>query len=131
MGRHRDIMNEARKAIHQTLEVDALYLVPAAGVPGTYEDPVPVKVRVHDRAVQLGDLKGTSFDYAVKADNNPQVIFLREEMAAPARNAIVSVEAGEAYAIDSVEAPHGVTVAANVTRLRASETVGLPVPEVD
>lgn len=127
MSRIRDLKRQARRAIHREFQIDALYLVPAVDGPG-YDLTLPVQVRLHLRAVELGDLKGTNFHYADRHDNNPQIIFLREQVALPARNAVVSIEVGEAYRIDNLNAPEDITIAANVTRMPLSETVGLPIP---
>lgn len=137
-GTFRDIKATARAKVHSTMQVEALYLVanPDYVSPGDTptEDPyieTPVNVRVHSGKIALGDMKGTNFHFAERTEENPSIIFLVSEIAAPERNAIVSVVAGEAYRIDYVEPTDNLTVTAKCLRLNASEAADLPVPETE
>lgn len=108
--------------------VPALYLLPAD--PGPWEEPVPCGVRLHLKFQALGDLKGTSSHYAEREEMTPKAIFFRDDVDAPARDAVISVAVGEAYRIDHTLPADGEFVTASIVPLTASETVGLPVPEV-
>lgn len=130
MATLREIKNQARKALHKVLLVPALYLVPTpAGSPSPYEDPIPVNVRVHSKIDLAGSLTGPNTQYSERQETQPKLIFMRNQIDRPARNAVVSVEQGEAYRVDNIEPPDGITVTAKVTRLLVAETVGLPLPD--
>lgn len=74
------------------MKVPALYFAPGSS------EGLPVGVRVHNRATEAGALGGASQGWSEAAEISPKLIFDRLEQA-PVRGAIVSVEAGEAYAI--------------------------------
>lgn len=126
----REIKRKARRDLHKHLSLLALYLVPSA-TPNEYETPIPVTVRVHTKFDALGDMKGTNFHYAEKQETVPKIIFMRDQILKPVRHAIVSVDLGEAYRIDNTLPPDDITIAAEVTRLSAVETLGLPIPDPD
>lgn len=114
---------KSRTALHQAMKVRALYIPP-----GTGTIPVPCEVRVHTKFEAKGDLKGTSFSYAEKESETPKIIFMEPGFELE-NKAVVSVEPGEAYRIDSFEPPDGITISASVVRLRSEQAAGLPVPE--
>lgn len=124
MGRARDLMRDARRDIHSEWMVAALYIP----VPGA--TPVPCNVRVHRKTQDpmTGDL--SSMDGAAKsAVPEDRVIFYLPELPAIRRtNAIVSVEAGEAYKIEFLYPPRDEWQTARVTPLSAADANGLPVP---
>ncbi len=124
MSRFRDIKRQARRDLHEELEVAAFYIAEPDA------DPVPVTVRVHTSFAALGNQKGTNFNSAEMIDRQPQIIFMRDQGVIPRRNAIVSVEVGEAYKIGVVQPPDDLTIKADITPVPKSETVGLPVPEI-
>ncbi|QXV73596.1 hypothetical protein [Rhizobium phage RHph_X2_30] len=123
MASFRDIKRKARRDVHQHLRVPALYLATREAT------PVECFVRVHTKFAALGDMKGTNFNYAEREEETPKLIIWREEISQPARNAIISVETGEAYQIDSVQPADDLTITVNVTAMDSEDTVGLPVPE--
>lgn len=125
VGQFRQHMRKARGKLHGYMSVPALYFA----LPYVAGDTVvkEITVRVHDKFIAFGDLKGTTFNYAEMEDNSPRVIFMRSEVE-PARNHVVSVEAGVALRVDSLMAPDDITVTARCARLHASEAAGLPVP---
>ena len=125
MGKFRSQIREARQTLHEYMSVPAFYFSdPAAS------DPKRITVRVHEKWVALGDLKGTNFNYAEISDMAPRIIFMRNEVE-PKRNFYVSVEPGVAFQIDTVEQPNDITVSAKVIILEAADTEGFPVPEPD
>lgn len=127
--RFRDIKRQARQIVHENLNVDALYLVPAPeDAEGPYETPIPITVRVHSKHTALGDQLGTNFSYAEREEQIPKIIFLVSEVASPIRGAVVSVAAGEAYLVDTTEPTDDLSITARVTRLSAAKAAGLPVP---
>lgn len=110
-----------RRDLHQEMSVPALYIIGTSA-------PVPVTVRRQTRIAKTGDIPGLETVSVVE-----ETIFLRflvDELAAPKRQAIVSVAAGEAYRIDHALPPHGITVDAAVTRLDVADTADLPLPSV-
>ncbi len=119
----RDIKRRARSDIHGHMKVRALYLANRTAT------PVPCYVRVHTSFAALGDMKGTSFRYAEREEFTPTVILWREEIPAPLRNAIISVEAGEAYYVDHVNPADDQTITVTVVPLTDDDAQGLPVPE--
>jgi len=122
MGKFRQRMREGRRTLHEHMSVPALYFADPS-----VDDPILITVRVHEKWVALGDLKGTNFNYAEVSDIAPRIIFLRSEIE-PERGYLVSVEPGVAFRIDNVLPPDDITVTATVIALSPDDTVGLPVP---
>jgi hypothetical protein len=125
MGKFRDQIREARRSLHEYMSVNALAWT------GTY-DPLrtvvtEVTVRVHEKWMALGDLKGTNFNYAEIESVTPRMIFLVSEVE-PKRGMYVSVSPGLAFRVDNTQPPDDITQTANVVRLKVSETTGFPVP---
>lgn len=127
-------MREGRRALHEHMSVPALYFADPF-----VDDPLLITVRVHEKWVALGDLKGTNFNYAETADTAPRIIFLRSGAMAPytniepERGRIVSIEPGVAFRIDTVLPPDDISVTATAIALDPSDTLDFPVPppEVD
>lgn len=123
----RDTKRQARRDLHQALKVPALYFRDDEN--GTLLDaPTLVHVRVHTKWEKAGDMAGTNLSYAEVQEINPRIVFMVDEVAAPVRNAIVSIAAGEAYRIDNVLPPDDITITAEATRMPVAQTIGLPVP---
>ena len=122
----RDQKKVARRVVHDTMQIAALYL---AYVPldGASPDPLPVDVRLHTEFKALGDQAGTSFQFAERHETVPKIIFLRSQIT-PVRGAVVSVALGEAYEIDNVMPPSEEYITVEVTRLAVGKTIGLPYP---
>lgn len=118
----REIKTEARRALHQAMRVPASY----------YETPLStprlIHVRVHSKMVQHGDLKGTNLNYAEMMDISPTLVFDREEVALPAVKALVIISDTEGYRVGPVEAPDGITIKAQVSRLSPNDLVGKTLP---
>lgn len=111
------------------MEVPALYIEDTA-----LPVPVPCTVRVHSKMNALGELKGTSFDYAERHEMIPRLIFLIEEVV-PANGSVVTIIdpatlLKEAYRVDNRLPRDGITVTAEVTVMTPAEYAGLPFPEV-
>lgn len=124
MASFRDIKRRARRDVQLHLRVPALYLASIDA------EPVPCFVRVHTKFQALGDMKGTNFNYAEREDITPRIIIWREEIPQPVRNAIISVEAGEAYYLDNIQPPDDLTITAMVLQMDADDEklALLPVP---
>lgn len=122
MGVFREQLREGRRILHEDMSVPALYFMEDAP-----DDAQLITVRVHDKWLALGDMKGTNFNYAEVESIAPQIVFMLSEIS-PSRMAIVSIEAGVAYRIDSLKVPNDITITANVARLSPAKTQGLPVP---
>lgn len=123
MASFRDIKRKARRDLHSVMRVPALYIATPT------DDPVPVFVRVHQSFNALGDVKGTNLSYAERQEITPRIVLMRDEVDAPVRDAVISVEAGEAYRIDHVLPADDISVTVEVIKMKTSETTGLPLPE--
>lgn len=123
MGDYRERMRAGRQQLHERMSTPAIYL-PVAGS----RSQTLISVRVHQFWKALGDLKGTNFNYAETEDINPRIVFLLSEIH-PKRGSIVSVAPGEAYRVDLVLPPDGITVTAKVVKFTAEEARAFPVPE--
>ncbi|WP_152533336.1 MULTISPECIES: hypothetical protein [unclassified Labrenzia] len=95
--------------------------------PATIPDTTPVTVRVHDQWGMVGDLKGTNLSYAEVSDNSPHIVFMKSEIS-PRRGHIVSVKPGVAYEVEYVDPPNGISITANVSRMKEAKTLNFPVP---
>jgi hypothetical protein len=116
------IKNKARLALHAKFAEPANYYESRAA------SPVLVSVRPQSKAGETGDLAGTRLHYAKTMDRVETVIFLASEVPHPARNSVVVLSATEAYQIDTVEPPDGITVTTMVVRMDESDIVGLVAP---
>lgn len=101
----------------------ALYFVDPAAA-----NPNPIQVCITDRFLQVGDLKGTNFNYAEIETDSPTIEFLREQVD-PQPNAFISVKPGLAYQIDTLMPTEGITITARVLRLPTSKLRNFPVPD--
>lgn len=126
-GAFREEIREARKTLHDYMSVTAVYFKAPfeAGVTPTQT----ITVRVHDKFIALGDLKGTNFNYAEIEAISPKAIFMLSEVT-PDRGYIISLEPGVAYRIDHTHEPDDITQKADIIKLAADKTVGFPVPGV-
>ena len=115
---------KARRALHKAMARAAFYIVDESA-PGN--PPPTVYVRVHYKFDPNGDTS-VGQHYADVREQIPKLIFLREEVAAPARGAVVTLSDVEAYRIDLIDPPDDITVKATVTPMDVTEIVGLPVP---
>ena len=79
-----------------------------------------VEVRLHNQNEMLGDLKGTSYEYAERWEQPTRIISLREEYE-PERGDVLCFEAGEAYQVDALLEPDDITVTAEVLRLPSTK----------
>lgn len=126
MGAYREEMREARGLLHEYMSVPAVYFK------SPYDpDKTVVKettVRVHEKFLALGDLKGTNFNYAEMESIAPRLILLREDIPNPQRGYIISIEPGEAYQLDHIQEPDDLTITALVIKLSPKEAAGFPLP---
>lgn len=120
MGRFRQQVRDARRTLHDYMSVPALYFAKNGPVR-------EITVRVHDKFMALGDLKGTNFHYAEMEDDSPRLVFMLSEVE-PSRGYYVSVEPGVAYFIDTPRVPDDITQTCRCQRLSDQEAEGLPVP---
>jgi len=122
MASWRSIRRQARRDLHKTMRVPAFYYAPGGGA------VAPCTVRVWQGFTYLGDMKGTSFDYAEYGDNTPRIITMDSEII-PERLGVFSVEPGEAYRVDRREPKDDITSISHVVRLDKDEAAGLLVPD--
>lgn len=103
-------------------------------VPAIYIDPktqlyAAITVRVHSQFKALGDVKGTSFGFSERIDIVPELVFLREQGVQPRRDGVVSISNEEAYRVDTVEPPDGITVKAKTPAIPLKDLGGYPTPD--
>jgi len=114
------------------MRVAAYYLasIPYDSNSGT---PPEVQIRVHTSEKALGDQAGTSLNSAERIEQIPKVICWVADLAAAgvtlARNAVFSVEAGEAWQIDHIEPRDRETITVHCSPLDAEDSAGLPYPD--
>jgi len=123
MSRLRDIKRHMRGSLHQEMSVPALY------IPAPSATPVDVTVRVWRKREDpvTGELQSMPGAAQMVASED-RLRFDLSEIPTIRRNAIVSVEAGEAYRIDHVYPADLGYQTARVVPLPEAETSGLPVP---
>lgn len=124
--RHRQAKLRAREALHRELSVPAFYF--PHGDPS--EAHTEINVRVHSKWEALGDMAGTSFEYAERREEVPKIVFDLREVT-PQRNAVVVVSETEGYAVDHYDPSDDFTTTAAVKRLSNSEVANYPAPEPD
>lgn len=124
MSRFREQKRRMRRDLHREAAVPALYIpVPSA-------TPVPCTVRVHHKGtpLQVGNLPGLQGS-AQTVEPEDRIRFQMSDFPAPLRrNAVISVETGEAYRIDHVYPADDEFQSARVIVLSPDEATGLPVP---
>ena len=121
----RDHLRQGRRVIHQTMGVPAILLLARGGTP----HPVTIRGPHTKRPLSIGDLAGGGEGWAERESTQPRILLWRAELPfAPRNGCIISVEAGEAYRVETVEAPQDQTIYVNVVQLTLAETAGLPVP---
>lgn len=140
----RDIRRKFRGDLHSRLGEPASVTVTGACV------LQGITVRVHDKLREVGDIKGTSLEFAVLQENTPEIVFFLEQFTdcnpsfvesgftsfrdVLARNTLIRLEDEDGiafgYEIDNIQPIHGVTVNALVTRLsqKKAERLELPCP---
>lgn len=122
MSRFRDIKRQARRDVHAELYVPAVY------IPVPNATPVPCTVRVHrKREDPMADAGMPGSAQMVVSEDRIR-FFLPDLPAIRRVNAIVSVEAGEAYRIEFLYPADDEWQFARVVPLTAAEATGLPVP---
>lgn len=123
----RDIKRTARRRLHDALKVAALYIPPTPGAA-----PVPLFVRVHTKWAGAGPA-GAGDDAPERQEITPKILFMLDELSANGINllkgGIVSIERGEAYALDNAEAPDLISVKWIVSQIQSpAKLAALPLP---
>lgn len=120
----RDLKNRSRQTLHDRLAFAAVYAADADAVVGT-----DCTIRHHERQQAFGDMAGFDFAPAERVEVVPKIVCLNAEVT-PKRGGVFSVSATEAYEIEVVFPPDGITTTAQVTRMKQSEidAANLPVP---
>lgn len=116
-----DIKLRGRRALHLTMGRPAMYYADGYGDP---EDYVEIKARYHSNVAMAGDLAGSANQYVQNQDRKEQIIFLREQVSAPRRNALVIFSDDEGYFIENAAAPDGITITADAVKADRSDLVG-------
>ena len=79
-----------------------------------------VEVRIHSEIERGGDLPGTSLSFAENAVDVVHLVFKRADHV-PAYGNVYSITDVEAYQVDTVEPPDGITVKAACRRMVAAD----------
>lgn len=128
-NRFRELKRKARRDLHAHMEVPALYLLTPASI------PLPCTVRIWTKWGALGQLAGRDAGWAELMEAEPKIIFMVDQVPNPRKNALVSIERGEAYRIDHADPADDITVVTKVVRLNPKVDTeksildALPVPE--
>ena len=115
-SRWRDIRRNARMDLHREFMVDSYCYVD--GDPSGA--PALVRIRVWPEFKMLGDMKGTSFEYAEIEENSPLILVMKEDLV-PKRGMVFCVEPGEAYRVDHRKPLDDISYTCSCTRLSESE----------
>lgn len=110
-----EIRKRSRVALHRAMQRPAFYYNPKTQL------PVPCNVRVHTKMDAKGEVQGTSFRFAERADETPKIIFLRQDGIKPQQHAVVMLSAEEGYRLSSSEPIYRETVTVPATALPAKE----------
>ncbi|WP_242137022.1 hypothetical protein [Sphingomonas sp. TREG-RG-20F-R18-01] len=121
--RIRDLMRQGREDLHREMSVPALY------IPAPNATPLACSVRVWLKTDNhmVGKLPGLQ-GAAETSESEDRLRFNLAEIPKLFRNAVVSVEPGEAYRIDHLYEADLNFQTARVLRLPATEAAGLPLP---
>lgn len=111
--------------------------------------PVPCTVRLHDAVRQIGDVKGTSFEFAELIENTPRAVFLLEEFSPPSaamvaagiatiddlikRGTVIRLRdipgwIGRAYEIDNRDPVHHHTITTSLVLIQNLDLPAYPQP---
>jgi hypothetical protein len=118
----RDIKNRARRDLHKAMQVPAYYYAQGSLV------PLPVNIRVHNKWLAQGDVKGTSFAFAETREDAPALVFLYDEID-PDIGAVVMISSSEGYRVQVPDPRYLQTVTAKVTPLLPHELPDFLSPE--
>lgn len=113
----RDIKRKARGDLHREMSIPALYLATKTS------QPVPVTIRLLIKFAALGIAKNG----AEMLEEVPKAVLLASEQM-PSKNAILSVDPGEAYRIALVHPADDQFITVDIVKLSAAEASGLPTP---
>ena len=111
----RDLKAEARTVLHGRFEVSAKCF--RGGINGTITD---VELRVHTNQIVTGDLPETGYPFAERVEQDPRLVFLVEQHS-PLQGDVYSISEIEAYEVQTVEIPEGVTVTVGCKQLTRKE----------
>jgi len=117
----RDTLWAARRDLHRHLCITAR-VFPKGDPAAT---PVQVPVRLHKRFGRVGDILGTSFEYAEVSEVQPALIVMAEDHT-PARGDVFILGPGEGYRVEVVDPTDDITIRLHVVRMSEDEVVGYP-----
>ncbi len=124
MGSFRDIKRQARRVVHDTMQVAALYV---SDPTDPLVVPQLVSARIHWTFRKTGWLKGTTFHTVEREEVQPLAIFLVTEVMKPKRGAAISIGLGDAYIVDHCNPPDDITVTAEIFKADLAQANLLPI----
>lgn len=129
MSKFRDNMREARAVLHREMGDGAIIFDSDEMIssPNSFEI-LNIKVRVHEKFLQNGDLAGTNYHYAEVEDNSPVAVFwLNSPLGfVPKRGMYFLTEYNRGYRVDTVMPADDQTQNAKVIELLPSDMIGWP-----
>ena len=126
MGVFRDEMRKGRAVLHQTMGDGAIVFAMPLEMDGEGNPVVTrIKVRVHEKFLQTGDLRGTNFHYAEVEDESPIAVFWLDEIK-PFRGMLFLTEYGRGYRVDTTLPTDDQTQNAKVIELLPRDMIGWP-----
>lgn len=124
MAGWREEKRAMRRVVHDTMLVPALYLLRKGAVPVACD----VRLHVTPKLATGGAALSSQNGFASMLDQDPRIIFRRDQVAAPQRLALIVISDVEAYRVDATRPPDDEYITAVVGQLRADEMIGLPNP---
>ena len=88
---------------------------------------VDTVARVMDRVEEVGSLTGSGSTYVQRKAKTAEVLFFMADHV-PVRGQVVVVSAGEAYRIQTIEPPDGLSVTAATSRLSTTDAAAFSAP---
>lgn len=114
MPNFRAIKMKARRDLHLAMRVPVYVFLKPRTVPKL------VHARLHREETALGNVKGTSFAYSERREQEPKVIFEVEEHRGE-RKQIVVADSSEAYKLDNDEPTYNITKTWHASALTEDE----------
>lgn len=122
MAGRREHLRQMRRDLHTEMQVPAYYVAKVGA------NPLLVNVRLYV-TFKTAEVGGIGEGFAGQLDTTPRIKFDRCELRLPARDAIVSVESGEAYRLGASRKPVGDYIEVEATRIPEADAKNLPVPQ--
>jgi len=118
----REIKAQARGDLHRAMRVPMVYLAPNGDEHRGYF------CRIHSQNKALGDMQGTSLNYAERTEVVPRVLFWIDQMPPVSARGRVVISKTEGWRLNNADPRDGATVTWQATPIPVAELADLPVP---